>query len=186
MTFAPDTMRWFVLACALFVQSASAYFDAPYITPANPRAGEQLTINMDQGVCDSVVGEPGYPQVTQDGRSIRVLLFAFRYDNPIFCIFPHNTAVVPFGSFPAGTYSVTIDVFYYGLHGTPQTATLAVLPIVVSGAGSGAVPAPALGVPLSLVLIVLLTIAARRRIAGTLRSSFADEPASTRSPRDAP
>jgi len=146
---APSPSRWLLLACVFFAQSAPAFFEEPYITPTNPHAGEQLTVNINQGVCDSVVGEPGYPQVTRDGSSVHVLLFAVRYDNPIFCIFPPNTATIAFGSLPAGSYSVTIDTFYYGLHATDdyrnysQTITLGVVPVVVSGVGSSAIPAPA-------------------------------------------
>jgi len=168
MNSAPGPSRWLLLACVFFAHSAPAFFEEPYITPANPHTGEQLTVNIDQGVCDSVVGEPGYPQVTQDGSSVHVLLFALRYDNPIFCIFPPNTATIAFGSLPVGSYSVTIDAFYYGLHGTPQTITLGVVPVVVSGVGSSAIPAPATDGPSLLILVALLAVVARRRMLAAL------------------
>jgi hypothetical protein len=168
--------RWVFLACAFFAQSASAYFVVPYVTPANPHAGEQLVVNIGQGLCDSVIDEIGYPQVAQSGNSIHVLLFALRYDNPLLCFLPEGTAIIPFGSFAAVTYSLTVDVFYYGLHGTPQTATLGVVPVVISS-GSVPMPAPTMSTPILVILSALLAFAASRRMPGGSRKSRVTSPA---------
>jgi len=60
------------LACA---QTAHAFIDPPWITPADPRAGEIVSVNIRMGICDAIAEEPGYPQITQEGNAIRIIEF---------------------------------------------------------------------------------------------------------------
>ena len=41
-----------VVALALCAQRASAFLDPPYVTPANPTAGELMSVNIYGGECD--------------------------------------------------------------------------------------------------------------------------------------
>ena len=43
-----------VLACMLFAPGAQAFFDPPWITPAAPRAGEVVSVNIRDGLCDAI------------------------------------------------------------------------------------------------------------------------------------
>jgi len=162
--FRSSTTRWFWLAAVFLTQSALAFFDPPYITPQRPVAGEQVAVNVRGGICDAIVSEPGYPQVTQKDDSIRVLLLAFRYENSELCFLPIGTATVPFGSYPAGNYTVTVDVFYYDSHGEPRVDTLGVVPMAVGGAVPDTVSVPAVGLPALLVLIIGFVFLVRRRV----------------------
>lgn len=163
MHFRRDVLLGLSLACAFFTRHALAYFGVPYITPPQPMAGEQFAVNIDQGLCDNIVFEPSYPEVTQQGNSVRVLLLALRYENPELCFLPVGTATIPLGPLPAGSYSVAVDVVYYDSHGDPQTARLGVVQMHVSSNASNALPAPATDLPALFVLAGLLVMAVKRK-----------------------
>jgi hypothetical protein len=61
----------FVLGLA--APNAYAFFDPPWITPAAPRAGETVSVNIRGGICDTFFEWPGYPQLTQQGNAIHLL-----------------------------------------------------------------------------------------------------------------
>jgi len=91
------------------------------------------------------------------------LLSALRYENSELCFLPIGTATVPFGSYPAGNYTVTVDVFYYDSHGEPRVDTLGVVPMAVGGAVADAVPVPAARLPALLTLAGILALLACAR-----------------------
>lgn len=149
------TLRTVVFACLSFGSNAHAYIEPPYITPASPRAGQTAYVNIGAGVCDAILAEPGYPQVTRIGNAVRVLLLAVRYDNIELCNLPPGIAVLPFGDFEAGTYEVTVDLSYFDSHGNPQVETVGVVPMEVAGAaGASPIAAPAVS-PLALIILAL-------------------------------
>lgn len=98
---------------ALFAHSAFAFFDPPWITPANLIDGETVSVNIHGGICDAFVEMEGYPQITIDGNAIRILLYGVHYDpGDELCIFPTWTAAREIGAFPAGSYTLTVDMLY--------------------------------------------------------------------------
>ena len=74
---APVLARWFVL---FFAQTAQAFFDPPWITPATPMAGETVSVNIRGGICDSIAGREGYTQITRAGNAIRLLEYGNHYE----------------------------------------------------------------------------------------------------------
>jgi len=129
-----------LLTC--MAQTAHAFFDPPWITPAAPRAGETVSVNIRGGVCDAIVERPGYPQITRDGNAIRILEYGNREDFQDFCIYGIGTLTVPIGGFPPGDYALTVDFIYLdGLALEYRTITLGVIPFTVTRAVSVA-PVP--------------------------------------------
>ena len=143
------------LACGFVADTSHAYINTPFITPTSPAAGQMLSINVDAGVCDGIISEPGYPQVSQVGGDVRIVLAALRYTDSEECILPSGVATVSFGTLPEGSYQVTVDVFYYAGFGTPTIETIGVLPLVVRAAAVGPVGAPAT-TPMGLAMLVTL------------------------------
>jgi hypothetical protein len=98
---------------ALFAQSAQAFFDPPWITPENPVAGESISVNIYGGICDWIAGREGFPQITQDGNSIRILEYGHHYEpGDELCIDGIGTVVDAIGAFPPGDYTLTVDLLY--------------------------------------------------------------------------
>jgi hypothetical protein len=112
---------------------ASAFLDPPYITPANPMAGELVSVNIYGGVCDAIVGLPGYPQISQEGNDIRVLFFSVHYDDIQLCNLGTGTATTSIGSFPAGSYTLQVERRYMTVSGPWAQETLGIIPFAVSG-----------------------------------------------------
>jgi len=139
------------LACA---QTAHAFIDPPWITPADPRAGEIVSVNIRMGICDAIAEEPGYPQITQEGNAIRIIEFGTHQSFEDFCIFDIGTATKPIGAFPPGDYVLTVDFLYDNYPDGYATITLGVIPFTVAGA-TPAAPVPTSD-PLSLLALMLL------------------------------
>jgi len=149
------------LALSLFAQSACAFLDPPYITPEHPLAGDTISVNIYGGICDAIGSVPGYPQITQDGNAIRILLLSVHYDSPKLCFWPVGTATDPIGAYPAGSYTLQVDRIYSDVGGNPIVETLGILPFTVAGAATPAVPVPALRqTGLCLLILTIVGIAA--------------------------
>lgn len=71
---------WALLFSLLFAPTAHAFFDAPWITPENPLAGEAVSVNIHGGICDIFLGRDGYPKITREGNAIRILIFGSHYE----------------------------------------------------------------------------------------------------------
>jgi subtilisin family serine protease len=138
------TPAW-VLAFLLFTQSAYAFFDPPYITPEHPAAGELISVNVYGGICDGIVGIPGYPQITRNGNAIRILFWSASEDDPIWCNFGVGTATYPVGAYSGGSYELQVDRTYQVRFGTLVTETLGIIPFTVTGGATQPVSAPTLG-----------------------------------------
>lgn len=130
-------MAWFVL----FAQSAQAFFDPPWITPSGPTAGETVSINIHGGICDTIFGETGYPKITQEGNAIRVRWFGQHWpegSGDLLCSYPIGTLTHPLGTYPAGSYTLTVELAYIDYFNGPSILTIGVVPFTVAAA-----PAPA-------------------------------------------
>src|SRR5690606_18346280 len=96
-----------------FAQAAHAFIDPPWISPANPLAGEAVSVNIRLGICDAFVGRDGFPQVSLEGNHIHVVEYGDHYedgDEP--CIFGVGTATHAIGAHPPGDYTLTVDMVY--------------------------------------------------------------------------
>jgi len=132
-----------VLLCALFAPPACAFIDLPYLTPEQPAAGEIVSVNVRGGVCDGIGTIPGYPQITQDGNAIRIVLWSVSFTDPVLCNIPIGTSTYAVGAFATGSYTLQVDRDYQGDLGEILRATLSTIPLVVTGAIPDAAPVPA-------------------------------------------
>jgi hypothetical protein len=126
----------FALASALVMPSARAFFDPPWITPAAPRAGETMSVNIRGGICDAIFFRQGYPQITRQGNAIRILEYGHHWDDLDLCVYDVGTLVQPIGNFTSGDYTLTVDFAYEGYPLGLTTVTLGVVPFSVAGAAS--------------------------------------------------
>jgi len=150
-----------IIAVAVFVSStANAFFDTPYITPAQPMAGEPMVVNIRGGNCDALFSLPGFPRITQVGNDIRIVYYSFHSDDIEFCIFDVATAHLPIDGQPPGTYSYSIARVYNNFLNQEVEETLGVVPVTVIGGSVDAQPVPILGRVGVTVLMVALAAAA--------------------------
>ena len=145
------------LACISFAQSAYAFFDPPWITPYAPRAGETVSVSIHGGVCDTIFFRSGYPQITQDGNSVRIVEYGDHVTiGDEWCIYGIGTLTEPIGAFPPGNYTLTVDLNYDNYPFGLGTMTLGVIPFTVAGARP-VVPVPVSTPAGALVLLVLIS-----------------------------
>jgi hypothetical protein len=157
----------FVLALALWAQSASAFLDPPFITPVSPVAGEQVSVNIYGGECDLVDdGVVWPPPVTQQGSELSILLTGGHEENPEFCYFNAGNHIYPVGIYPPGTYTLRVDWRYSTFNGW-VTQTLGTIPFTVSVAQQQPIETNALsntgGAGLLLMLIAASLLTLRRK-----------------------
>ena len=122
-----------VFVLALCAEPASAFLDPPYLTPANPMAGELVSVNIYGGECD--VADTGviWPApVTQQGNAITILLTGIHEGDPEFCYFSLATETKPVGRFPPGNYTLDVERRYGTPFGEWAQETLGVIPFTVS------------------------------------------------------
>ncbi len=157
-------MRSFiVLTFVSLSQLASAFVDPPTLSPANPMEGQTISVNIRAGQCDALGEVPGYPQITQTGNAIRILLHSIHVSYPEFCNVPILIRNFPVGVYPAGSYSVQVDRTYDAiLPSRTIVETLGILPFDVVAPA----PLPAIGFISQLILfatILLITTTVLRR-----------------------
>ncbi len=160
-------VRWLLaVTLACFSSVASAYLTLDAIVPASPQAGETVAARVSAGICDGIIESPGYPQVSQAGNVIRLLLDTLQYDDPILCNIDEGTINIPFGELPTGDYVLQLDRHYVNFFGSHIIETVGTLPFSVAG-GAAATPLPASGpgslVVLALGLLALTALAFSRR-----------------------
>jgi hypothetical protein len=151
------------------VPSAYAFFDPPWITPAAPRAGETVSVNIRGGICDTFFEWPGYPQLTQQGNAIHLLEFGQHWDTPDLCIFGIGTLSEPIGAYAPGDYTLTVEMIYDDFLYGPTIMTLGVVPFTVTGTTIAA-PIPATGVFGHLAILILISGFAIRALRTSRRS----------------
>jgi len=123
-----------LMALLVFVApAAQAFIDPPWITPATPRAGDVVSINIRLGICDAIGERPGYPQVTQEGSAIRIVEYGAHWENDELCGFGVGTVTDSVGSFPPGDYELTVDLAYVDELGFPHILAVGTVPFSVIG-----------------------------------------------------
>ena len=154
------------VALALCAQRASAFLDPPYLTPANPVAGELVSVNIYGGECDLVdMGINWPPPVTQQGNEITILFTGIHEGDPEFCYYGVGTATYPVGTFPPGSYTLDVERRYGTTFGTWAQETLGIIPFTVSVAPQQQpVAAPALTSAGVIALLLALIGAALRNL----------------------
>jgi hypothetical protein len=146
-------------ALALCAQPAWAFLDPPYLTPANPVAGELVSVNIYGGECD--VADTGviWPApVTQQGNAITILLTGIHEGDPEFCYFGIGTNTKPIGRFPPGNYTLDVERRYGTPFGEWTQETLGIIAFTVSAAPQQQpIEAPTLNLTgLTALLLVLI------------------------------
>lgn len=156
------------LVLLLFAQRAHAFFDPPYITPAEPAAGQTVSVHIRGGICDAIIQMEGFPQITRSGNVIRILFFGAHETDSESCVFyPIGTLVQPIGTYPAGTYTLQVDLYYANYPFGYAILNIGTVPFTVTGGSTQAVQAPVNNPwALALLALVMMGIAAfclRRR-----------------------
>ena len=127
--------RLLTLALALCARPASAFLDPPYLTPANPMAGELVSVSIYGGECD--IADDGVvwpPPVSQEGNAITIFFTGIHEVNPEWCYFGVGTATYAVGTFPPGNYTLDLERRYGTIFGEWAQDTLGILPFTVSAA----------------------------------------------------
>lgn len=151
------------LLAVFFTQTVFAFFDPPWITPTNPTAGDTVSVNIHGGICDGIIGAQGYPQITQEGNAIRIVWYGQHWpegSSDLLCSFGVGTLTYPFGTFPPGNYTLTVDLAYRDFSGVPSIFTIGVVPFAVAGTPTAAEPVPTLNPAGLLALALTLGLAA--------------------------
>jgi hypothetical protein len=149
-----------MLVLAFSAQRAWAFLDPPYITPANPTAGEPISVSIHYGGgCDLVdYGINWPPPVTQQGNAITILFTGIHEGDPEFCYYGEGTATYPVGELPPGSYTLDVERRYGTIFGTWMQETLGIIPFTVAGAPPKApAEAPASSSASLAALLVALT-----------------------------
>ena len=157
--------RWLALVLGLFSVPCLADPENPFLTPDHPTAGDTIVVNAYAGPCDGL--QLGFlePEVSLNGNQITVQLTGVHHTDPIDCVFGSRVDQVEIGSFPRGSYTVTIHWQYFNLIEWVQV-TLGELPLTIGG---GAPPDEPVALPTSgnfglSMLVVLLSAAAVTRV----------------------
>jgi hypothetical protein len=132
-----------VMVLAVAAPQAHAFFDQPWTTPAEPKAGDMVSLNIREGMCDGIFFRIGYPEITQQGNAIRVLEYGHHWDDETYCIYPVGTFSEPIGRFEAGTYKLTADLIYPDFFG-PVVLNIGVVTFTVAALPPAPVPASTL------------------------------------------
>lgn len=129
-----------ILTFVVTASNAHAFFDPPTLIPESPVAGQMVSVSVRGGECDAIIESPGYPQITQDGYSIRILFDTYHVSSGgVLCNFTVGTLVQAVGSYPAGSYTLQVDRTYIDFFGDRIVETLGITPFVATEAH--AVPA---------------------------------------------
>ena len=121
------------VALALCAQRASAFLDPPYLTPANPVAGELVSVNIYGGECDLLdYGITWPPPITQQGNVITILFTGVHEGDPEWCYYGVGTATVSIGTYAPGSYMLDVERRYGTPFGEWVQETLGVVPFTVS------------------------------------------------------
>ena len=145
------------IALLLFAQSAQAFFDPPFVTPAEPIAGHTVSVNVRLGICDDIIEMAGFPQITQSGNAIRIVFFGAHRTSSEECIYPVGTLTQPIGAYSAGSYTLQVDLYYSNYPFGYTTMTIGTVPFSVTGGPSETVAAP-VNDPVALMLLVLALV----------------------------
>jgi hypothetical protein len=125
----------FLLTLSGGVSPAWAFLDPPYVTPANPVAGDLISVDIYGGECDLLdYGIVWPPPVTRQGNAITILFTGVHEGDPEWCYYSVGTATAPVGRYPAGSYTLDVERRYGTPSGTWAQETLGIVPFTVAGA----------------------------------------------------
>jgi hypothetical protein len=97
-----------MLALSVCTSPAWAFLDSPYITPAYPKAGDTISVNIHGGECDLVDMGVTLPPMTSKGGQLTILFTGIHEGDPEWCYYHIGPSTFPLGALPAGSY--TLDV----------------------------------------------------------------------------
>lgn len=144
--------------------------EATGVVPANPVAGQTVSVHIREGVCDAIIESEGFPLVTQSGQHIRILFDTIHADDPVFCNIPPAEADWPLGQFVAGDYVLQVDRHYLDIFGD-VIETVGTLEFTVTSPAALVVGIPTLNLIglVSLGMILAAMAGWRRRTGRALR-----------------
>jgi hypothetical protein len=132
--------------------------------PAAPHADEVVSVSIHGGVCDAIFFRPGYPQIIQNGNSVRIVEYGDHLTpGDELCIYGIGTLTEPIGTFSPGEYTLTVDLVYDNYPFGYETITVGIVPFAVVGA-TPATPVPAASPLWKFVSLVLIAVAAARAL----------------------
>lgn len=149
---------------------AMAFWDPPYITPASPVAGQEVSINIRGGICDALFYAPGYPQITQNGSQISIIQKGQHWEPSELCTYEVGVATFGIGTYSAGQYTVSMYMRYRDFLGNIRDLHLGDAEFTVAASAAPPAPVPSMGAIGMWVLLLLTGVAALRqgRLRGTL------------------
>ena len=160
---------WLSAILLLSASPAWAFLDPPYLTPANPKAGDLISVSVYGGECDLLDdGIVWPPPVSQQGNSITILFTGVQESDPEWCYYSVGTATYPVGMFGPGSYTLDVERRYGTPFGTWAQETLGIIPFAVAAAPvAGPIATPALSTAglagLAFIVIIVASLALRRR-----------------------
>lgn len=170
--FRHQSILIFALYSMLAVPPAAAFFDPPTLVPEHPTAGELVSVSIRGGECDTIIEAPGYPQITRNGDTTRILFNSVHNGDIALCNIPVGTGVFPVGTYTLGDYTLQVDRTYIDFVGNPVVETLGIIPFTVAGVGPASTPLPAIGagglIALFSALLGLVGLSLRQRCAQLL------------------
>jgi hypothetical protein len=143
---------------ALFAQSAQGFFDSPWLAPENPLVGQNVSVNIYGGICDWIAARQGYPQLTQEGNSIRLLEYGSHYEpGDELCTDGVGAVTRSIGSYAPGEYTLTVDLIYGDPIFGPTIMNIGVVSFTVRGTSEvAAVPASTSHALLMLIILIAI------------------------------
>lgn len=111
-----------------------AFFDPPTIVPAQPVAGDVVSVSIRGGICDTFTDRPQDTDVTQVGSAVRIVIDGIHSDDPIFCLDPVFTVVYPVGAFAPGNYTLAVVHRYQNIAGQFIEQPIGTAPFSVAAA----------------------------------------------------
>ena len=102
----------------------------------------------------------GYPE----GQHILFSVRGIHEDDVGWCIHGEGTYTDPIGSYPPGTYVLTVEMRYIDFFAQPQVLTIGTISFTVQGSAPSLMPVPATGSIAVIVLLVLIAGMAARSI----------------------
>jgi hypothetical protein len=156
--------RWLALILGLFSIPGMADPENPFLTPGHPTAEDTIVVNAHAGPCDGLQLGFLVPEVSINGNHITVQLTGVHHTDPVDCVFGSRVDQVEIGSFPPGSYTITINWQYFNLIEWVQV-TLGELPLTIRGGAPSDEPvaSPASGgVGLTLLALMLAATVALR------------------------
>jgi len=139
-------------------KAANAYVDSPRLSPAHPKAGELVKVEIRAGICDGFAGAENSAEVTQVGNHLHMKIAQLHDDDIDWCTLPLEIDYKFWvGRLPAGSYDLTVDTTYKAWYGPEIITTIGHLPFAVEPAGTPVSSVPTVSAVALVVLGLLLS-----------------------------